>query len=405
MANEDISKLKIDKSGTRYYRSKRRRLPLWITVFILILIIGLIIYRFVINPTIEIEVSTVSQVYPSQVITLLNASGYVVAQRKASVASKITGQLEWLGVEEGSYVKEGQIIARLEGKDAIAARDQAMANLQNALSNLEAAKVEMEDAELHYNRLKELLPHGIISQSEFDIAQARYHRAQASFTAAQSLVNASRAALRSATVAVQYTIIRAPFDAVVLTKNADIGDIITPIGAAATAKAAVVTIADMDSLLVEVDVSESSIQKVQIGQPCEIQLDAFPETRFRGIVHTVVPTADRSKATVMTKVGFLDKDDRTLPEMSAKVAFLERTLEPEERKPITAVNVHAVVVQDDKKFIFLVHGNRVTKTTIIPGTRLDNMIEVLEGAKPGDRVVINPPETLQNGSKIKVKEL
>ncbi len=132
-------------------------------------------------------------------------------------------------------------------------------------------------------------------------------------------------------MAVEYTLIRAPFDAVVLTKNADVGDIVTPFGAAANAKAAVVTIADMGSLQVEVDVSESNIEKVKKGQPCEIQLDALPEARFRGAVHMIVPTADRSKATVLVKVRFLDKDPRILPEMSAKVAFLERPVAAEKR--------------------------------------------------------------------------
>ena len=138
--------------------------------------------------------------------------------------------------------------------------------------------------------------------------------------------------MEAAKVAVEYTQIRAPFDAVVLTKNADVGDIVTPIGAAANAKAAVVTIADMDSLRVEADVSESNLEKVKVGQPCEIQLDALPETRFPGQVHMIVPTADRSKATVMVKVRFLDPDPRILPEMSAKVAFLSRSVNPEEQR-------------------------------------------------------------------------
>ena len=160
----------------------------------------------------------------------------------------------------------------------------------------------------------------------------------------------------------RYTFIRAPFDAVVLTKNADVGDIVAPLGAAATARAAVVTIADMDSLLVEADVSESNLQKVKIGRPCEIQLDALPENRFRGTVHMIVPTADRSKASVMVKVKFLDKDDRILPEMSAKVAFLERSVTLEEQKPKTALNSNAIMMHNNTRSVFLVNENRVHKT-------------------------------------------
>ncbi|MDN3509777.1 MAG: efflux RND transporter periplasmic adaptor subunit [Candidatus Jettenia sp.] len=404
MINKDLSKLKIDKSNVKYYRSTQKKLFFKILTFIGIPILGLILYLLIFNPVVEVEVTTVSKVYPSQMFTLLNASGYVVAQRKASVASKITGQIEWLGVEEGSQVKKGQIIARLEGKDARAAREQAKANLDNAVSNLEMAKVEMNDATLQYNRQKELLSYGIVSQSEFDIAEARYRRAKAAVSAAESSIHAYKAALHSADVAVNYTYIRAPFDAVVLTKDADIGDIITPLGAAANAKAAVVTIADMDSLLVEADVSESNLQKVKVDQPCEIQLDALPETRFRGKVHMIVPTADRSKASVMIKVKFLDKDKRILPEMSAKVAFLERPVTEEEQKPKIAVNTETVVTYNSSKFAFLIKDNYVKKVPLTTGTQIGDMVEVLDGVKPGDKVVLNPPKTLKDGSRIKIEE-
>ncbi|KAA0249441.1 MAG: efflux RND transporter periplasmic adaptor subunit [Candidatus Jettenia sp. AMX1] len=374
MINKDLAKLTIDKSNVKYYHSTRKKLFFKILAFIGIPILGLILYLLIFNPVVEVEVTTVSKVYPSQMFTLLNASGYVVAQRKASVASKIT------------------------------AREQAKANLDNAISNLKIAKVEMNDALLHYNRQKELVSHGIVPQSEFDIAEARYKRAKAAVSAAESSIHAYKAALRSADVAVNYTYIRAPFDAVVLTKDADIGDIITPLGAAANAKAAVVTIADMDSLLVEADVSESNLQKVKVDQPCEIQLDALPETRFRGKVHMIVPTADRSKASVMIKVKFLDRDKRVLPEMSAKVAFLERPVTEEEQKPKTAVNTETVVTYNSSKFAFLIKDNHVTKVPLTTGTQIGDMVEVLDGVKPGDKVVINPPRTLKDGSRIKIEE-
>jgi RND family efflux transporter MFP subunit len=219
-------------------------------------------------------------------------------------------------------VKEGQIIARLENDDATAARDQAAANLNVAGSTLDQAKAELQDAALSFERDKDLVEKGYIARAEFDSAEARYKKAAAGVAAAEAALKASKAALQGAEVALAYTFIRAPFNAVVLTKNADVGDIVTPLGAAANAKAAVVTIADMDSLRVEADVSESNLELVTVGQPCEILLDALPTSRFRGAVHTAVPTADRSKATVMVKVGFLDRDERILPEMSAKVAFL-----------------------------------------------------------------------------------
>lgn len=385
----------------KYSRSARKIPFLTVAILICILTGGVVLHRLVIDPVFSVEVSTVSQLFPSQLVTLLNASGYVVAQRKASVASKITGQIEWIGVEEGNHIKEGQIIARLEGKDAAAARDQAAANLNKAKSSLKVAEVEMKNAELHFNRQKRLLSHGIISQSEFDDAEARYQKAVVDVEAAKSSVNSFKAALHSAMVSLDYTYIRAPFDAVVLTKDADVGDLITPLGAAAQAKAAVVTIADMDSLLVEADVSESHIQKVTTGQPCEIQLDAFPDARFRGSVHMIVPTADRTKATVMIKVAFLDKDERILPEMSARVAFLEKPLTKEEQRPMTVVNVNTIVRQNNKTFVFLIEGNRVRKTPFLAGTQTGAMVEVLEGIRAGYKVVANPPKRIKSGSRIR----
>lgn len=404
MANEDLSKLKIDKSTTSNYITRRRKPFYLLIAIILIVMIGLLYLQGVFSPAVQVEAVSVTKVYPSQTFTLLNASGYVVAQRKAAAASKVTGRLVSLDVEEGSHVKEGQIIARLENEDAKAFRDQAEANLNAARHNVEQAKAELHDAILLFNRNKELLSKGFVPQIEFDISEARYKKAVAAVNAAESLVKSNAAALKNADVSLEYTLIRAPFDAVVLTKNADIGDIITPLGAAANAKAAVVTIADMNSLQVEADVSESNLEKVRAGQPCEIQLDALPDSRFRGVVHTVVPTADRSKATVMVKIRFKDKDNRILPEMSAKVAFLSREVKSEEQKPRTALNPSALLTRNDKKSVFLIKGNRAIETPINVGTQLGDMIEVLSGVKAGDSVVLKPLNKIKSGSRIKVIE-
>ena len=329
MANEDLSKLKIDKSVQTFRPVRRRKLIYLLGAILLVIIAGFLYLNGFIRPAVSVEVATVSQVYPSQTFSQLSASGYVVAQRKAAVASKVTSRLVALMVEEGSRVREGQIIARLENEDVIAARNQAEANLNLARANLEGAKAELEDATLDFNRSKELYARKIIAKAQYDTSEARYLRAQASVAAAEATVKVGSAALQGANVNLEYTLIRAPFDAVVLTKNADIGDIITPLGAAANAKAAVVTIADLGSLEVEADVSETNLGLVKAGQPCEILLDALPDSRFRGVVHTIVPTADRTKATIMVKVRFLTKDPRILPEMRAKVSFLSRPVKPE----------------------------------------------------------------------------
>lgn len=325
MSQKDLVKLTIDKS-VKGIRPVRHKKPYYRIALAVIIVAGIVFLYLcgVLTPAIHVEVASVTRTYPSQALALLNASGYVVAQRKASVASKITGRLISLNVEEGSKIKTGEIIARLECEDVLALRNQAVADLSVAHFDLQQAKAEYRDARASFHREVDLLAKGITTRAEYDAATARYQKAKAAVAGAKASVKAKAAALQVAKVSVEYTLIQAPFDAVVLTKNADIGDIVTPIGAAANAKAAVVTIADMDSLQVEADVSESNLEMVKVGQPCEIQLDALPESRFSGVVHMIVPTADRSKATVMVKVRFLESDTRILPEMSAKVAFLSR---------------------------------------------------------------------------------
>ena len=402
-AEEDLSKLKIDK--TQAFRpGARKRLTRWIIAGIVVFAAVILSLNGVFTPAVSIEAVSVVQVYPSQTFTLLNASGYVVAQRKAAVASKITSPLVSLSVEEGNRVKKGEVIARLEGNDAAAARDQAAANLNVARFTLDQARAELQDALVSLNRSRELVAKDFIAKSDYDTADARYKKAAAGVSAAEASVNAAKAALRNAEVAVEYTLIRAPFDGVVLTKNADVGDIVTPLGAAANAKASVFTLADMDSLQVEVDVSESNLEQVKVGQPCEIQLDAFPESRFRGEVHMIVPTADRTKATVLVKVRFLDRDERVLPEMSAKVAFLQREVRPDEQRPRTAINPAAVMTRSGKNFVFLIRDKKVTETPVTLGPRLGDMVEVLDGLKPGNRIALKPLDRLRNGSAVKIVE-
>ncbi len=388
MTNNDLSKLKLDKSGANFQR--KRKLPRWGLIAIGGLGVFAVVYTLFANPALEVETSVVARVYPSQSFTLLNASGYIVAQRKAAVASKATGRLEWLGVEEGSKVRTGEVIARLENRDVLASTDQAVAGVNNAIADL-------ADAQQNYGRMKELREKGYVAQSELDSADTRLKRSQAAVAGAE-------AALRSAEIAVEYTLIRAPFDAVVLTKNADVGDIVTPLGAAANAKASVVTIADMSSLQVEVDVSESNLSKVKKGQPCEIQLDALPDDRFRGAVHMIVPTADRSKASVMVKVRFVERDPRVLPEMSARVAFLDREVTRDEESPRTAVNPAALVSRNGKQSVFVVQDNRAVETVVTLGEKIGDSIEVRDGLKPGEKVVMNPAKKLKNGSPVARKE-
>ncbi|MBP7766521.1 MAG: efflux RND transporter periplasmic adaptor subunit [Syntrophaceae bacterium] len=404
MPQEDLSKLRIDQSAKKSVTGGRKKKPFIIAGVMIVLVIGFVLYRMgVIAPSATVDVTTVARVYPAQSLSVLNASGYIVAQRKAAVASKMTGRLTDLMVEEGSRVKKGQILARMENADTAAMAEQAQANLANARAVLKQATVERDNLELDYNRYQKLIAGGYVSQAEYDLVKTRYLRAKEAVGAALAAVGAAEAALAGARVNFDYTMIRAPFDGVVLTKNADVGDIVTPLSASATSKAAVVTLADMDSLQVEVDVSETSITLIRVGQPCDIQLDALSEKRFRGVVHAVVPTVDRSKATVLVKVRFLDKDARMLPDMSAKVAFLSRELAAEELAPRLAVDAAAVLVRKEKNVVYRVLDNKVRETVVELGGKLGDMREVLAGVKPGDRVVLKP-QGLKDGSRIQVAE-
>jgi HlyD family secretion protein len=404
MAQEDLSRLTIDKERYSSTPGKTKRGRFWLGAGLVVVLLALVLWWVGQSRSIEVDVATVSLVYPSQTFSLLNASGYVVAQRKAAVSSKATGRLEWLGVEEGSVVKSGQLLARLENRDVAAVKEQALANLATSRSALEQARVEQKDAARNLARSRELVAQGIISQADYDTAQARYDRDRAATAGALTSIDSAQAALQGAEASLDYTHIRAPFDGVVLTKNADVGDIVSPLAAAANAKAAVVTLADMGSLEVEADVSESNLAKVRPGQPCEILLDALPETRFRAVLHTVVPTADRSKGSVMVKVRFLDKDPRILPEMSAKVAFLERPVGPGEGTPRVALPPAASVTRDGKSVVFVVKGDRVVQTPVTLGARVGDLVQVLSGVKAGERVALKPLEKLHDKSRVKTAE-
>ncbi len=387
----ELAKLKINRdSVTAESAGGGLKKLLWLLILPVLAVAGYLLYQGPLKPAKEVKVTTVIVSNPSQASSVLNASGYVVAQRKAEVASKGTGKLETLLVEEGTKVKKGQVLGRLESRDMDAALSQAKADLQVEIASLGEAKS-------NFNRKKMLVEQKLVAESEFDIADAQYKRGIAN-------VESARAHVRAAQVDVENTYIRAPFDGTVLTKNADVGEIVAPFGSAGNSKGAVVSMADMSSLQVEADVSESNLERVKVGMPCEIMLDAFPEKRYRGVVHMIVPTADRAKATVLTKVRFVDKDDQVLPEMSAKVAFLTEELSEVQikEKPKILVDPAAVVDRQNSKIVFLVKGEEVVEKTVRVDKMVGNAVEVLDGIAPGDQVVLNPDGELKNGTKIKV---
>jgi HlyD family secretion protein len=401
----DLSRLKIDRTKTASTRSRARsrwkRLLVPASMVVAALVAAAVVYYRLAAAPSEVETVAVTMAYPSQSFTVLNATGYVVAQRKAAVASKATGRLIWLGVQEGSRVRKDDVIARLEDLDVKATREQAAANVQVARANLTQGQAELKDAETALKRSQGLLAEGFVSQASHDIAVARYNKSTAQIASLQASIAAAVANLRGAQVAVEQTLIRAPFDGVVLTKAANVGDIVTPFSSALDSKGAVVTMADMTTLEVEADVSESSLSKVRIGQPVEIQLDALPDKRFRGEVSRTVPTVDRSKATVMTKIRFLEPDARVLPEMSAKAAFLSKEVGDAERTARPAVNPAAITNRSGRHVVFVVKEGKLAEVPIETGAKIGDLVEIRRGPQPGEKVVLRPLEKLRDGSAVK----
>ena len=398
----DLNALKIERGVPVARKRTRRR---WIVIAAIAIVAGAAAaYWLGGRPrVVAVQSASVVNAYPSQQFVILHATGYVVAQRKAAVASKATGRLEWLGVAEGSRVKAGEVIARLDNRDVRAQLEQSAAAVKVAQSNIEQADAESWEAGEALKRTRDLVSRGFISKSALDQATGRDLRAKGASQGARSSLAAAKAAQNVSQVAVDYTVIRAPFDGVVLTKNANVGDIVTPFSSAADSKGAVVTMADMSTLEVEADVSESSLAKVKVGQPCEIVLDALPDMRFRGSISRMVPTVDRAKATVMTKVRFDELDPRVLPEMSAKVSFLSRAIGSDDQKPLPAVNPDAIVERGGKSVVFAIRDNRAVEVPVQRGAKLGDLLAIIGDIKAGDRVVLKPGEALKAGDMVKVE--
>ena len=396
---------------------RRRRWPVLIAALVV-----LALAAFLLMPrTPEVRVTSVLVSTPSQQYVELVASGYVVAQRRAAVASKATGRLIDLRVREGSVVRKDEVIARLDASDveaaigaAQAAVRQAEAGQRQAAALLRQAEVEEANAAADLQRTLGLEGRGFVSAQAVDGARKRANAAQAARAAAQAALaqavagrEQALAQLKVQTVNEDFTQIRAPFDGVVLVKNANVGDIITPFSNAAGTQGAVVTMADMSTLEVEADVSESNIGKVAVGQPVEIVLDALPDSRFSGRVASIVPTVDRAKATVMTKIQFDRLDRRILPEMSARASFLSRPPGEDDFRTVLAVNPQALRERDGRTEVLrLVPGGTVEVVAVRRGRKLGDLVEVSVGdgveLNSGDKLVLDPPAGLRAGSAVKL---
>lgn len=393
--NTDLSALRIDKSK-RDIPDSNGGSKKWIIglslVFIVILISVIIAGNWdsYFTSGQEVSVTVASMQSPAQSSAVLTSSGYVVAQRKASVASKATGRLVYLGVVEGDKVKQNQVVARLEDNDI-------QAQLAEARANLKLNQAELDEAKNNFDRATDLLNQKAIAKADFDAARTAYNRVLASIDLAQARVKQSEVALEN-------TLIRAPFDGTVLTKNADVGEVVAPLGAGSNTRAAVVTIADLSSLQVEADVSESNLQKITIGQKSEITLDAYPAKNYAGYVAKIIPTADRAKGTVMVKVAFTEYDERVLPEMSVKVLFLspeDKTLE--DQQAMLTVPGSSITQRNGRKVVFKLVDGHAVETKVVTGRSFNGEQEIISGLTDGERIIANPGEELKDGVAVVVK--
>jgi RND family efflux transporter MFP subunit len=335
--------------------------------------------------------------------SLLDASGYVVALRQATVSAKAIYKVNDLLVQEGQAVKQGQVIARLDDSNARAALEQSKAQVQQLQAALAAAKIADEDARPTYLRNQKQLGEGLISPEAFDASKSAYDAAHTAELVAEGNLAVAKAAVEVNQRFEDDTVIKAPFDGVVTVKNAQPGEIVSPqfSGGGGIAK-----IVDMDSLEVDVDVSENFIHRVHSQQPATITLDAYPEWQIPAEVIAVIPTADRSKATVKVRVGFKQKDARIVPEMGARVAFLDDAHESRanSRAPTAGVVVppEAVQANGDSGIVFVINGNTVEKRTVRLGTRTADGQTILAGVQAGTLLATGDLSKLADGSKVHI---
>jgi len=319
----------------------------------------------------------------------ISANGYVVARTKASVSSKILGRLAWVGVTEGSQVRTNEVIARLESADYEAALLVANANV----AQLDAQHVQ---AERDLKRAQSLRAKDLVSDSDLESAQTKLD-----VSVAQA--NAGRAQAKLAEATLENTRVRAPFAGTVLRKDAEVGEIVAPSSAGGgLTRTAIVTMADLSTLEVEVDVNEAYIAQVVNGQAARITLDAYPDTSFAGRVRQVVPTADRQKATVLVKVSILDRDPRILPEMGAKVVFEAQDAQVAAAPRRVFVPQAALVQSGGRSFVWVMANGVVHEQAVDVGPARGDRIEVRQGLMGGESLVLAPPAGLKDGSKVKL---
>jgi RND family efflux transporter MFP subunit len=334
--------------------------------------------------------------------TVLDATGYVIARRQATVSSKISGKLAEVRIEEGIQVDAGQVLARLDDVDARAKLDLVQARLGAAQAQLEQIRVQLEKARRDLKRQEELAARKLTSDELLQNARTQVQSLTAQIDAQNSQVRVAEAERQVAQVDYDNTIVRAPFKGVVVTKAAQVGEIVSPMSAGGGfTRTGIGTIVDMDSLEIEVDVNESFINRVRPDQPVQAVLDAYPDWKIPASVIAVIPTADRSKATVKVRIAIGARDPRLLPEMGVRVSFLgEVGGGAGQAAAGVLVPPNAIVERDDDRLVFVLDGDQVRERRITLGDTVGERRLVTEGLTAGERVVREPPPGLKDGERV-----
>jgi RND family efflux transporter MFP subunit len=338
--------------------------------------------------------------------SVLDASGYVTARRQATVSAKITGKVTEVMIEEGMRVKDGDVLARLDDTEAKAALGLARAQLTAARSQLAEIHALLDQSERDYVRQQELLKRQLVSEQSMDAARAQRDMLRAKLTSAEEQVRVAQESVRVAEVQLDNTVIRAPFSGIVVAKSAQPGEMISPISAGGGfTRTGIGTIVDMDSLEIQVDVNESFINRVTAGQPVEATLNAYPDWKIPGSVIAIIPTADRSKATVKVRIAVNSKDPRIVPDMGVRVGFLGAG-GPAAPAPEPGVLVPAEAVRGDgaSAVVFVLSGDKVERRSVTLGRAVGANRQVLSGLRDGERVVLAPPESLKDGDAVRLAE-
>ena len=354
----------------------------------------------------EVEVATVSERAAGTQASVLTGKGYVTARRRATVSSKVTGKVIEVNVEEGMAVRQGQILARLDDSTLQAALRLYRAQLEAAKRQIPESEVRLAQARVLLQRQERLRAEGLNTPNDIDNAKAEVDSLLARIASAQEQVKVAESQISMQQTAIDDTVIRAPFSGVALSKDAQPGEMVSPVSAGGGfTRTGISTIVDMTSLEIEVDVNESYINRVRAGQPVTAVLDAYPDFEIPAAVIAVVPTADRQKATVLVRIGFKQLDPRILPDMGVGVTFLREadTSAAPAAQSVTLVPQGAVKTENGAPYAFVVRGNSVERRAIKTGGTDGDRLEVTAGLKGGDQVVIAPPPELREGALILVK--